>query len=326
MSKQLTKALEESGTISSLDRAIISNLKSVIERATTLHGTIYNDGIELDPSIGVVATTHRGAIVYHAYELPSNLSGRDYTYEELVNLDVPLSPRTTSTQALYNWLKDTRPGLTVQNFNRHFTRSEAINAIRGVMNTMASMKETELYLATRTLDQGNKFRFIRSKASGVSFRLRDTIIHHITKMYEAGNLTNFPTKFKNTSIAGRKVSELEASKQKDKERFIQEFFAQLGFNQDALSISIKKKDIPEVINTINGFLDSIELVAPYDENVEVSNAVGEDAEDFNDWIDETNSTRLTKFSELLAKSDVMYRNPSVRDSKGGKFYKFHESS
>ena len=35
---------------------------------------------------------------------------------------------------------------------------------------------------------------------------------------------------------------------------------------------------------------------------------------------------LTRFSDMVYNSTDFVRNPSVRDSKGNKFYKFHEST
>lgn len=332
---QLSSALQETSALSELDRVIITGLRDVFVKSTS---NSYLDGVILDDTIGIVSSkADNGIITYSAYTLGSSeFIGKSYTYPELENISrdvslVELSSRFVSTNKLYNWLKARRPNMTIAQFNRMFTKAEAINMARGIMNTMGSMKETDLFLATRTLNEGNQFRFIKSKASGVSFNIRDGIRQMIADLHDAGELIKFKSKFKNAVVGDKTIAQLEASNKKgDREKFIKEFFSRLGLKQEGFNITIKNKDIVELINAINGFLDATKLVTPLDENSELDNVV-DDVEqnrtvEFADWVDNNVGTYITRFSELLAKSDLLYRNPSVRDSKGNKFYKFHESS
>lgn len=331
---QLNDLIVNTSSLSNLDLAIINNLRATIEKAVINN---FKDGIILDPSIGIVShKSDTGVIVYSAYRNKDTGTGI-FTQPQLealskVDTNYELSPRFVKTADLYNWLRDKNPELTIPQFNRMFVKAEAINIVRGIQNTMASMKETDLYLGTRSNQEGLKFKFMRSKASGISFNIKETIRQMILDKYESGELNKFKGIFRETTLEdGRKIKQLEASnKEKDRELYIAHFFSQLGFRQDAFNIALKKKDLPDIISSINFFLDSVATIAAPDENIEeleVSEDVDQSKiEDIYDWIDKHIDGTITRFSELIGKSDTLYRNPSVRDSKGGKFYKYHEAS
>lgn len=334
---QLHARLRNESGISNLDRAITQTL---IDTITLALGTRYTDGVNLTTSVrgntfGIVGVTSpKGVVTYAAFRVndPNIRNPQHLTYDELRNLartntNVDLSKTFLTTEELYNWMKERQPHLTVRQFNRHFTKAEAINVIRGLHNTMASMKETELYIATKAVKGGNVMRMMRSKASGISYNIKDVVHYNLYNLYESGKLDSFASQFKLRRINGRTMTALSTGTPQEKELFIREFFSEIGFRDIAQQIAIKLNEVSDLVNEIEGFLSRVDKVQKYDSATEyVDENTGTEKPAFQDWVEDEVGGYINRFSELLAKSDDLYRNPSVRDSNGNKFYKFHESS
>lgn len=210
-----------------------------------------------------------------------------------------------------------------------YARSEALNAVRGIMNTMASMKETDLYIATRHLQGGNVFKLIRSKSSGLSFNIKESIIYNLQRLHEENKLNTLKSTFLARKIGTKTLGQLQTSKDvADLELFVKEFFSVIGYSDVVQDLSLTDKELSEEVNRIVGFLNTLESIADYDEGVGEAFYSEEETglEDFNDWVARNTDGRITKFAELLSRSDNLFRNPSVRNSKGDKFYKYHESN
>lgn len=334
---QLYARLRNESGLSNLDRAII---QTMIDTITLALGSRYTDGVTLTTSqrgntFGIVSVTSpKGVVTYAAFRIndPTVRNPQHLTYDELRNLqrsngNVEVSKTFLTTEELYNWMKIKQPHLTVRQFNRHFTKAEAINVVRGIHNTMASMKETELYIATKQVRGGNVMRMIRSKASGISYSIKDVVRYNLYNLYEEGKLESLASQFKLRRVNGRTMTALSTGTPQEKEIFIREFFSEIGFRDIAQQIAIKLADVPDLVNEIEGFLSKADHVQKYNaatEYVDENNTIEKPA--FQDWVEDEVGGYINRFSELLAKSDDLYRNPSVRDSNGNKFYKFHESS
>lgn len=195
--------------------------------------TSYLDGVDLSGEVirGITSYNNsKGTTYYVAYKssIPNSIN---LTYDELKMLkrageDVEFSNPSISTEPLYQWLND----IDILTFNRLFSRAEAINSIRGIMNTMASMKETELYGANRTHHNGSVFMMQRSKASGVAFSIKDTIEYSLFKLYESNKLRQLTDIFTKRSFNGKSMLQLESGTPEEKVFYVREFFTLLGFS------------------------------------------------------------------------------------------------
>lgn len=333
---QLRNRLRNESGLSNLDKTIVQSMIDIIVLAVSTRYPDVNISTGLKgSSIGIVSTvSNKGITLYYGYQItdPTISNAQHLSYDEILNLSrnnnrVELSSPSYKTIDLYQWLKTKHADLTVRQFNRLFTKADAINVIRGIHNTMASMKETELYIATRSMKQGLSFRMIRSKASGISYSIKDVVRYNLFAMYEGDKLTSLGSAFRNKKVGDKTMSAMSTGTAQEKETFIREFFNEIGFKDVASNIAIRYTEVNDLINQINGFLDKTSNVVAHNAAMEFSDE-GNTTEKppFQDWIDDEVGGYINRFSELLAKSDELFRNPSVRDSKGNKFYKFHESS
>lgn len=330
ISAQLTNRLNNQVNISGVDSAIIKNLRHTINQATS---TSYMDGVNLSPVdgyyTGIVAFNNLNNSTYYvAYKIKENEVSNplSLTYEELRyhkrnGKDITFSGATISTEELYNWAN-----VDVRTFNRMFTRAEAINSVRGIMNTMGSMKETELYSATRTYQMGNTFMMQRGKSSGVAFSIKDTIEYSLFRLYENDRLKDLRTTFLNRRVNNKSMATMENGPVEEREIYIREFFSAIGFTSVVEQISFKNVEVNDMIAQIKGFLDRVDDVPSYN----LLGEIEEEVSAFTDWVDGSAangvSGYITRFSDLLGRSDDLLRNPSIRDLKGNKFYKYHDSS
>lgn len=102
-------------------------------------------------------------------------------------------------------------------------------------------------------------------------------------------------------------------------------------------VVIPVEQISVIANDVKGFIDRttsvIKFTSDTQTDADIAEAeVSENRQDkdksytsFNTFVDDLDGY-LTRFSEIVYNSTDFVRNPSVRDSRGNKFYKFHEST
>lgn len=319
MSHVLTQ-LSEIGntTISNVDRAILEHLANTISKALVAN---YLDGVNLNPNVGIVPINSlTGAVSYVAY-YKEGLTTIP-TYEELKLMkDVKLSKETYKTSDLNEFFLQNNP-ISIAEFNRHFTRAEAINTVRGIVNVMASMKDTDLFISTRSMNNGNSIKMIKAKASDVSYTIKEHFEMQIFDLYVAGKLKTLKNRFMQSKV-GDKTVNLILSTGSAAERLsaIRNFYGL--FNMPSDNITIPTSMIAEITEKVKGFLSKIDELSEYNEVIKDEDS--SNTNNFEDWIEDIDGY-ISTLNQVIASSDDFIRNPSVADLNNNKFYKFHESS
>jgi hypothetical protein len=332
---------------SELTKAIIENLLDTIRYATTSNFRGVDVWQKGDPATNPEARTFgivmfKGddkTIEYRAYSVNNSaergvidVDATTLTHQDILNRmdqgeDILLSetPPTAllskDTTTLFKWL-NSKTTITPKQFNRMFMKAEAANTIRAIFNTMASMKETELYTANRSSSKGLELKFQRAVASGVNIKFKDQLIANLTTMYEQGTLGIIKTKFANFEYNNIRASEL---KKQDFGRllYIKAFFQFLGIPSNDIEVPTSSR--AEVVRDIDGFLGRTTEIKDYSFEEEQTGADDTQFDIFK-WLDSGVDGYLTRFSRILGASDKLVRNQSVRDAHGNPFYLNHESS
>ncbi|MFN9112367.1 MAG: hypothetical protein ACK5XN_20050, partial [Bacteroidota bacterium] len=319
---QLSEVVNSPG-ISITDRAIAENVLNIIKKA---YQDKFLDGVSLSTSMGILTITSKtGAVSYRAY-YKEGLSYIPSLEEAISDSTIQVSNETFKTSALFDFMKSKDPNLTIPQFNRYFTKAEAINTVRGMANTMASMKDTELYIATRSLRQGVNVRMIRSKSSDVSFTIKEHIQTMLYDMYVDGRIGNLKSSYENSTINKQKIKDILSSGTPDQKiQALKRFYN--FFNIQTNDLTIAPSGVSELIEKINGLFNAIKNLKSY-YDIEDSTELKEETStmlSFEDWLEE-NDGYITSINEVAGRSDRLIRNPSVLDLDGNRFYKFHESS
>ncbi len=323
---QLNEELKN--TSSELSKTIITNLINTINTAKSRD---FLDGVNVDINddytYGILSyKAEDGVIRYAAYKANKSIDRANaLTYQKVEYLsnqgeDVKLlTPLTNHSNVLYTALA--KEGFSIPQYNRLFAIGDSVNVIRAVHNTMASMKETNLYTANRSNQQGNEFTFQRAIASGPAFKFKEQIISNLKVTYEAGDLKDMGTRFMAKKIGDKNMSEI---KKKHKYLFIKSFFEELGI--PVSDFIVPRAKLNEVINDIDGFLSKLDEIEPFNFSTQYDEA--EDTFDLEKWLETSQGVDgyLTRFSRIIGSSDKLVRNSSVKDGQGNKFYVNHESS
>lgn len=180
--------------LSSIDKTITRALYDLITSALTTQDL--SNFSALANNVSIVTTTNDvGRVMYAAIFSPNRTDISRLTYNEALSTSgVQVSALTNDSASLYNWLR-TKTNLNVSIYNTLYRRAEATNALREIMNAMASMQEMELYITTRSNSSGTKFANIRSKESGVSFGIKNDIITKLRDLHNDDKLRTFKTEF-----------------------------------------------------------------------------------------------------------------------------------
>lgn len=315
--------LNERNSYSLEDKTIIASLINTIQ--TALNPVDQNFRTGLLPTHTTIITTllPSGNVVYYGAHTSTGVDISNFSYEQAVNAeDVEVSVPFGNTQQLYAWIYGKDSTINTRTFNRMFSQIEAANNVREMFNGFASMKETDLYIATRSPRNKNKIALIRSKAAGISFSVKEQIISRLKFLHETHGIDKFDTIFKLPFPSAKtKMTSPSLSVRIDG---IKDFFNFIGLSSITNELSITEGDVNELINAITeGFISatkSAKITEGFADSGKESE--GSSFEDFIDSID----GYLTRFSDIIAKGSSYVRNPSVRNSKGDKFFKFHESS
>lgn len=323
--RQLNDILMES--TSTLTKLIIENLLKNLNYSLN---NSFLDGVSLkfgDKTLGVVQVKMEDNTIGHAvYSADSSLGIEGLTYKQIEYLqsqgkDIWLSNLSKDTTKLYEELYKHTPH-SIQQFNRLFTKGDAINTMRAVMNTMASMKKTDLYIANRSNNKGHEFRFQHGTASGVTMGIKDQLKANLRSLYEKGDLPALAQVFHSRTVGGVAMSTLKETK---KLEYIKNFFDFLGVA--APDIEVRGKGINNLINQIEGFLERTSDVKPYTLADDLGD-VETNIFDIDAWLDYGDGVDgyISKFRDVLETSSKLVRNQSVRAASGEKFYVNHEAS
>lgn len=336
---QLT-SLRNSTSLSDLDLAIVNNLRKLLSEAlTTQDLTTYNP---LANNMNIVSRTHpSGRVTYSAvFSATQDVSKLTYWQAKQAK-DVQISAEYETTRDLFEWLNRQAP-LQISVFNTLFRRAEAINAIRELHNGMASMRENDLYIATRRNRKGATFAYMRAKAIDVTFGIKEDMQHHLRDLHQKDKLRTFKDDFKRIHPASWKAIRTKTTPLADQVDAILVFLRFLGINvQDATHLdnkwrlTINESNVTKLIEDLEGFMDLTKNVLTPEKDLDVDADVQETEiestgktsqfKSINDWLDNVDGY-LTRFSELVSRSSEMLRNMSVKDSKNNKYYKIHEGS
>lgn len=353
--EQLKQKLKSKG-LSNTDKVVLNNLVNLITRATSKQVSAGES--TLLPNISIVTKIGPlGKVLYAGIVSKGDIDISSYTYEQaLQNNSVEISPATESSSSLYNWLANKYQQLGLpfdfKVYNALFKKAESINALRELYNNMGSMKEVELYNATRSNKKGSRFIYQHSVSSGITYGVKEDMKMTIREMHNTRDrvqtqkdmLSTLKSRYKsiystlnpsntlwNNLSSGTADLKLEA---------INYFFKLLlpkGYIED---IQIPTRQIVSIANDIIYFLDRTENIK-IDLDSEIKDADIASAENSSNtkvskgnkeystidrFFDSEVNGALTRWSNLIKKSLDLTRNSSVRDGNGNKFYKIHEST
>lgn len=341
---QLSATLEFSGTDTAttlerlktqLDIKLAGEL-SEVDKATleTLRDTVIRARLKADVPANVTlvtGTTASGNVWYVGAVGESDIS--NLTYEELLSTpNVSRTEKLTDSLVLFTRLQEKYPELTILQFNQLISRAEAINTMKGIMNTMASMKETELYIGTHSIDGGYTTKMQRSKAAGISFSIKETMIESFTDKFNDGNLKDIVAKFNKSYIGGKRAADIpQNGTPKEKIEYIKKFYEELA-GLGRLNVGVSTR--PDSLVKLQDYVTQIQLLLGVIENLSDTNVTvaeevlsdsveaqeGELTDTFTSFMSDIDGY-LTRFSELATLYSDYLRNPSVRTLKGDKFYK-----
>jgi len=322
--------------LSEVDDSILKILEDTLMRA------VNEDVPELhkvSKNVSIVTGTDTGGNIWYAGAVGNNIS--NYTYEELKRMPgVKVTNQEQSSNLLYKALKAEYPELTILDFNTLLARAEAINVARGLVNTMASMRETDLYIGVKSYQGGYTTKFTRSKASGISFSIKETIRNAFAERFNEGTFFKTINQFNNAEINKRKVKSIpESGSAADKLEYIKKFYKDVagiqGINIGASLASDASGKLQDYVTQISQLLEvaanlstqdpgkAVELLASDDQFVAEAEDLKNDT--FTSFISNIDGY-LTRLSEFASMSSEYLRNPSVRTLKGDRYYKWHESS
>lgn len=331
---------------------VFSQLQQIKSKKELLSDLDYSIAVRLTELVAKTLTpAHNvaGHVTLVSYTLPSgriqyvgamsksaeNIQNK--SYEELkVDPDILFTRPSELSEELITELSKLTD-MSIAKFNALFSRAEAINVIRGLVNVMASMRETDLYLALRSTSKGYRVKFIRSKSSDITFGIKDEIQNNLQELHSKGNLLSniieYQTKLRTSS--GKTFAQANSTgTAEEKLFFIKKFFDKiLGFHDIKLGLSARSnneavitdttaqiKEFLHVASDLKEFGDDIPLHAVTDKPT----AAPED-NSFESFIENADGY-LTRFANLATVSSDITRNPSVRTLKGDRYYKWHESS
>lgn len=329
--------------LSRSDEAVARNLLDLIRRVTSSQVTIGGDNLGQNYSI-VSKVTPAGRVLYLGL-FSKNKDVTKMSYEEaLTHSDVETSPRATeSSTELFNWLSSKVQGFDMPTYNALFKKHEATNILREIYNSMASMKETDLYIATRSNKRGTRFIYQRSKASGISFGIKEDMKTALRDLHsrmtldgKSDMLTAFKSRF-NTKVGTESMySLLSRGNAQQKADSVKFFFKQLLPVDLVDELYISTETLSKIAEDVSYFIDRTGYVIQRDSDAVADTEVNESEEsvnkttkefiDIESWLDTEMDGYLTRFSEMITKSTDLVRNVSVKDSKGNKFFKIHEST
>ena len=310
-------------SLSNDDKVIIASLINTIQDAT--------DNIDLNyptnklPTHTTIITSllPSGVTVYYGAHTSKDIDISNFSFKQAMQAkDVEVSTAYGNTQQLFNWLQAKDVNINEFTFNKMFTQAESANNVRELFNGMASMKETELYIATRSPRDKQKIALIRSKAAGISFQVKEEVISMLQSIHERVGIDKFDSEFK--AIYPTAKSKMASPNIENRIEGIKDFFNFIGLSAITNELSITSSDVDELVNAItSGFIPAT-TNAKLGEDFADSGITSE-VDDFDKFTDSIDGY-LTRFSDVVSKGSSYVRNPSVRNSKGDKFFKFHESS
>ena len=357
--------------LSDIDKIVLYNLQNLILTALSTTN-VYDRSMSLPVDVAIISRiSPSGRVEYAAIFDRSpegsqieNLASMSYD-EARDNSNVRISLLTESSKVLIDavdamYASKYQANVPIELYNTMFRKAEAINALRELHNGMASMSETDLYIAARKNNKGMQNTYMRSKGTDITFGVKEDMLQTLRELHEEDKIFDFKANYqKDPSTAdawnklhqGKKVNTEEGIEVDERIDAILVFFSRLGLgsvstrnNKDSKwNTTLTEPVIAETTEAIKGFLDDMsKAVRPKDEyesdqevNEDTSSDVTVDGaktpkeqvkrEDFSDWL-ETQDGRLTKFAELISASSEYVRSSSVTDANGGKFYKIHEAS
>jgi len=309
--RSLIEQLNTPEDLSDVDNAIRENLKSILIYSVTNN---YGE-FSLPSNLSIISRLDSaGKMVYAGvYHVDGN---NNRILSELTSNDV-ISSYFDNSEQLFDWLntqsviKD-KVNLSIREFNGMLAKNEAANAVRGIANVMASMRETDLYVALRSSVNGRKFKHIRSKSSSYTSTLAEDVKMALRNLDSDNKLGSFIKKWLT------EISKTKSAPDSTKVTVIKNFLKELGdFPQDIFISASKAADyfvqIENFLSHANEFnYKGTETEEGVDRTVE-------------DMIDDSSSF-VNSIAKILSSSAEYFRNPSVRTGKNKKYYTIHESS
>lgn len=331
LQSQLQKKLAQQ--LSDVDRTVMESLLREVEGTLDVRR-------DFTRATTIVTGTDAGGNTWYAAAIHTEgVDISDLTYEELKSTKgVSITNQTQASDVLFKEFARINPTLTIAQFNHQLSRAESVNVMRGIMNTMASMKETDLYIGVRSYQGGLSLKMIRSKASGITFNIKDTIKHALSERYNEGTLFTEIASFYNGKINGKPAKTIpESGTTADKLEYIKRFYHTIADLQGInVGVSIasdptgKLQDyVTQIANLLQVAMNVNKTVVDtrVDEVLSDETFVPEDVNDdsFLSFINNIDGY-LTRLSEFASLSSDYLRNPSVRTLRGDRYYKWHESS
>lgn len=317
--------------LSDVDRSVLQVLSSTIE-------TIIHPNESIPTSVTIVTGTDAGGNIWYAGAKSSR--GEDIsnlTYDELVRRPgVSITSQQVASNVLYSQLERIYPELTIQHFNHLFSRAEAINVMKGIINTIVSLRETDLYIGASSYQGGLVHKMMRSKASGITFAMKETIREALQEHYNSGTFFTALDDFQNSRINNRIAKSIpESGNPADKLEYIRKFYSSvIGLQGINIGVSIASDASGKLQDYVTQIKNLIEVAQRVDKASAplADELLGEDSPEsevqdssFSSFIDNIDGY-LTRLSEFASLSSEYLRNPSVRTLKGDRYYKWHESS
>lgn len=315
--------LSNRNSLSNDDKVIIASLINTIQDATDIVDLNYPTNRLPTHTTIITSLLPSGVTVYYGAHTSKDIDISNFSFKQAMKAgDVEVSTAYGNTQQLFNWLQAKDGNINEFTFNKMYTQAESANNVRELYNGMASMKETELYIATRSPRDKQKIALIRSKAAGISFQVKEEVISMLQSIHERVGINKFDSEFKTMFPTAK--SKMASPNIENRIEGVKDFFNFIGLSAITNELSITSSDVDELVNSItSGFIPAT-TNAKLGEDFADSGVTSE-ADDFDSFTDSIDGY-LTRFSDIVSKGSSYVRNPSVRNSKGDKFFKFHESS
>lgn len=335
----ITDALKQDG-LNNTDRAILHALLDIVQRASSMETP---SGTPITTNFAIHTNQDSDGKVYYRlvfdedgwYKTESTATNmaeqKFYTSAAMIG---ELTNRGLNKDffMLGNFRQDV-PFIT--QFNDALDKAEALNLLRELANSMMSMKETDLMIGTRTNKKGLQVAYIKAKAAGINFGLRDQIRTSIASTYRSERGGTFEDRLNAyypkaySAYNSRKpkkpasvAAQVEAAK---------EFLSALGLGELANNLAFDSTGLEDFNNKALFF---VKQTAAYIDLSKVKNVVMEEESDVDnttvkgtlDHFFEHMNGAINNIATIAGKASVYHRNPSVKSSKGEKYYKIHESS
>lgn len=205
---------------------------------------------------------------------------------------------------------------------------------------MASMRETDLYIGMRSYQGGLTNKMQRSKASGITFNIKETIKQALIDKFSEGKFFSAIQNFNNNRSGGKQNSVVpQSGTAAQKLEYIKQFYQDIAglphINVGATIASDASGKLQDYVSKIAALLAAASNLST--KNVHIANEILADEsqylEDQEDILDDSFTSfindidgYLTVLSEYASLSSEYLRNPSVRTLRGDRYYKWHESS